>query len=119
MRASSEFRTVPGWDVAVVAAILAAVLLGWVTAAGGNDARAPRPAPRRPCLPAGRGNTRRPGQVHPAMISYEAMRIPRMRGRAVSSPLSQAVPAASRRGSAGPPPAPGGSRAGSLPACSA
>jgi hypothetical protein len=44
MKASTEFRTARGWDAAVVAAILAAVLLGWLTAAGGNHARVSRPA---------------------------------------------------------------------------
>ena len=33
MQASNKFRTARGWDVAVVAVILAMVLLGWFTAA--------------------------------------------------------------------------------------
>lgn len=41
MKASTGSQTVRGWDVAVVAAILAVVLLGWFTAAGGNHAKAP------------------------------------------------------------------------------
>jgi hypothetical protein len=32
------------WDVAMVATIVAVVLLGWLTAAGGNNARVPHPA---------------------------------------------------------------------------
>ena len=44
MKASTEFGTARGWDAAVVAAILAAVLLGWLTAAGGNHAGVSRPA---------------------------------------------------------------------------
>jgi len=34
-----------GWDLAVVAAILAVVLLGCFTAASGSYARPPRPSP--------------------------------------------------------------------------
>ena len=45
MRASTEVRTVRGWDVALAAAILAVVLFGWFTAAGSNYAGAPRSAP--------------------------------------------------------------------------
>ncbi len=44
MKASTGFRTAGGWDIAVVATIVAVVLLGWLTAAGGNNARVPHPA---------------------------------------------------------------------------
>ena len=44
-KASAESRTARGWDVAVVAAIVAVVLFGWFIAGGGNAAGAPRPAP--------------------------------------------------------------------------
>ena len=44
MTASTQSRTLRGWDLAVVATILVVVLLGWFTAADGNNARAPRPA---------------------------------------------------------------------------
>ena len=44
MKPSTKFRSGRGWDVVVVAAILAAVLLGWFIAAGGNNAGAGRPA---------------------------------------------------------------------------
>jgi hypothetical protein len=44
MKASTGFRTAVGWDIAVVATIVAVVLLGWLTAAGGNNAWVPHPA---------------------------------------------------------------------------
>lgn len=44
MKASTGFRTAGGWDVAMVATIVAVVLLGWFTAAGGHNARVPHPA---------------------------------------------------------------------------
>jgi hypothetical protein len=44
MKASTGFRSAGGWDVAMVATIVALVLLGWLTAAGGNNARVPHPA---------------------------------------------------------------------------
>jgi hypothetical protein len=44
MKASTEFRTIRRWDVAVVAAILAVLLIGWLTA-GGATAGPPRLAP--------------------------------------------------------------------------
>ena len=66
MKASTGFRARRGWDVAVAAAILAAVLLGWFTAAGGNHAQAPHPAhpvahacPSAPATPAARARCTR------------------------------------------------------------
>jgi hypothetical protein len=53
MKPSTEFRTFRGWDVAVVAAIFAVVLLGWLTAAGGGHTVAPRPAHSVAHAPAG------------------------------------------------------------------
>ena len=43
MTASTQSRTLRGWDLAVVATILVVVLLGWFTAADGNNARPSRP----------------------------------------------------------------------------
>lgn len=43
MKANAGFRTACGWDIAVVAAMVAVVLLGWLSAAGGNYAGAPTP----------------------------------------------------------------------------
>jgi VIT1/CCC1 family predicted Fe2+/Mn2+ transporter len=45
------------WDAAVVAAILALVLLGWLTATGGHHAGPPRPA--HSAAHTTRGNVRR------------------------------------------------------------
>jgi hypothetical protein len=44
MTASTGFRTAGGWDIAVAATIVALVLLGWLTAAGGNYAGVSHPA---------------------------------------------------------------------------
>jgi hypothetical protein len=43
MNSRSKARTVGGWDIGLAAAILAVVLLGWLTAPGSNGA-APHPA---------------------------------------------------------------------------
>ena len=41
MSSRTKVRTVRGWDIGLAATILAVVLLGWLTAPGGNGA-APR-----------------------------------------------------------------------------
>ena len=38
MNSRSKARTVGGWDIGLAAAILAVVLLGWLTAPGSNGA---------------------------------------------------------------------------------
>lgn len=38
MNSGAKVRTVHGWDIGLAAAILAVVLLGWLTAAGSNGA---------------------------------------------------------------------------------
>jgi hypothetical protein len=38
MNFRTKTRAVPGWDIGLAAAILAVVLLGWLTAPGGNSA---------------------------------------------------------------------------------
>jgi len=38
MNSRTKVRTVRGWDIGLAAAILAVVLLGWLTAAGSNGA---------------------------------------------------------------------------------
>ena len=44
MTASTQSRTLRGWDLAVVATILVVVLLGWFTAGTATTPEHPRPA---------------------------------------------------------------------------
>ena len=71
MTSRTMVRTVRGWDIGLAAAILAVVLLGWLTAPGSNGA-APHSGQLRPGrLPARAGPETPPAPARPTALLHQ------------------------------------------------